>query len=143
MPALAPFIPLFFKILSPHTIPPGADIVISCAGHIFSVKTMKLTFAFNRFCLVLLFNRSSKYPLILISMDGFRPDYLDRNLTPNINCLGKFLPELLLGIDNLHHTPSVGDFRGYPCMIILISHGPVRQYTSESPLTFLSERLLH
>lgn len=116
MPALAPFIPLFFKILSPHTIPPGADIVISCAGHIFSVKTSHLiVFVWFYFS----FNRSSKYPLILISMDGFRPDYLDRNLTPNINYLGKFLPELLLGVDNLHHTPSVGDFRGYPCMIIL------------------------
>ncbi|KAJ7348200.1 hypothetical protein OS493_039579 [Desmophyllum pertusum] len=26
-------------------------------------------------------------PIILISMDGFRPDYLDRNMTPNINYL--------------------------------------------------------
>jgi len=29
----------------------------------------------------------SNYPLILISMDGFRPDYLDKNVTPNINYL--------------------------------------------------------
>ena len=34
-------------------------------------------------------DRSSKYPLILISMDGFRPDYLQKNLTPNIDYLGK------------------------------------------------------
>lgn len=31
----------------------------------------------------------TKYPLILISMDGFRPDYLDRNITPNINYLAR------------------------------------------------------
>ncbi|XP_015752630.1 PREDICTED: ectonucleotide pyrophosphatase/phosphodiesterase family member 3-like [Acropora digitifera] len=31
----------------------------------------------------------AKYPLILISMDGFRPDYLDRNITPNINYLAR------------------------------------------------------
>jgi len=31
----------------------------------------------------------TKYPLILISMDGFRPDYLDRDITPNINYLAR------------------------------------------------------
>ena len=30
-------------------------------------------------------------PIILISLDGFRPDYLDRNITPNINYLGKLM----------------------------------------------------
>ncbi|XP_029184805.2 ectonucleotide pyrophosphatase/phosphodiesterase family member 3-like isoform X1 [Acropora millepora] len=34
-------------------------------------------------------NYDTKYPLILISMDGFRPDYLDRNITPNINYLAR------------------------------------------------------
>ncbi|XP_067027569.1 ectonucleotide pyrophosphatase/phosphodiesterase family member 3-like isoform X2 [Acropora muricata] len=34
-------------------------------------------------------NDDTKYPLILISMDGFRPDYLDRNITPNINYLAR------------------------------------------------------
>ncbi|KAM7444663.1 hypothetical protein ABFA07_006760 [Porites harrisoni] len=33
--------------------------------------------------------RSTKYPVILISMDGFRPDYLERDITPNINYLAK------------------------------------------------------
>lgn len=33
--------------------------------------------------------KSAKYPVILISMDGFRPDYLERNLTPHINYLAK------------------------------------------------------
>ena len=33
--------------------------------------------------------RSTKYPVILISLDGFRPDYLERDITPNINYLGK------------------------------------------------------
>ena len=32
---------------------------------------------------------SSSDPLIIISMDGFRPDFLGRNLTPNIDYLGK------------------------------------------------------
>ena len=32
---------------------------------------------------------SSPDPLIIISMDGFRPDFLGRNLTPNIDYLGK------------------------------------------------------
>ena len=30
-------------------------------------------------------------PIILISLDGFRPDYLDKNITPNINYLGKMI----------------------------------------------------
>lgn len=37
-------------------------------------------------------------PIILISMDGFRPDYLDRNITPNINYLGKMIPSFIAGL---------------------------------------------
>ena len=28
-------------------------------------------------------------------MDGFRPDYLDKNITPNINYLGKMIPSFI------------------------------------------------
>lgn len=42
-----------------------------------------------------LFTNSLPDPIILISMDGFRPDYLDRNLTPNINYLGKKISSLI------------------------------------------------
>ena len=31
-------------------------------------------------------------------MDGFRPDYLDRNITPNINYLGKMIPSFIAGL---------------------------------------------
>ena len=38
-----------------------------------------------------MFTTSLPDPIILISLDGFRPDYLDKNITPNINYLGKMI----------------------------------------------------
>ena len=44
---------------------------------------------------LVLFTNSLPDPIILISLDGFRPDYLDKNITPNINYLGKMIPSFI------------------------------------------------
>ena len=64
-------------------------------GELLSLLTNLSSLSHGDFFFWLLFTNSLPDPIILISMDGFRPDYLDRNITPNINYLGKMISSFL------------------------------------------------